>query len=394
MSPTKKLYYEDAYLKEFDAAVLSCTKKGDSFMVVLDRTCFYPEGGGQPADHGFLTWEREKSAVLDVQEDGDRIIHYTDCQVPEGSRVHGVIDWERRFDLMQQHSGEHIVSGMIHARYGYDNVGFHMGTECITIDLSGMLSEEEASEIFVEVNEYIWKDGETQVLYPDGKELGTLDYRSKKELSGQVRLVRFPGADLCACCGLHVRRAGEIGPVVLLSVKKFHQGVRIEMVSGGRALACLERSRRQNRWIAEALSVKDHETFDAVSRLLKEIYELKGELIAERKKQAESLAASCAGLHNAAVFVSGLDPVDIRKCTDRILDSVTGMGAVFSESGHGSYRYAAGMRDGDVRAFVKELNTLFDGRGGGKPFFAQGSLAAVREDKLRLFLKEAGFDIL
>lgn len=173
----------------------------------LDRTAFYPEGGGQPADTGSLG----EAAVLDVREKPEGIVHITDKPLKAGSRVNGIIDWERRFCHMQNHSGEHILSGIVHKHYGLDNVGFHMGKDEVTVDFNGILTMEQIEAVETEVNELIWQDIPVLESYPSKEELSLMDYRSKKELSGQVRLIEFPGGDVCACCGTHVITAGEIG---------------------------------------------------------------------------------------------------------------------------------------------------------------------------------------
>ena len=228
MSETRKLYYEDVYTKEFTAKVLECREGKKGYEIILDQTAFYPEGGGQPCDLGTLN----DVEVLEVHEKNGEIIHYTKEAIEPGKEVTGKIDWDRRFDLMQQHSGEHIVSGLVHAAYGYDNVGFHMSSDVITVDLSGVLSETQLAEIEAETNRKIWENSEVEITYPSREELDKLDYRSKKELTGQVRLVRFPGSDLCACCGTHVTHTGEIGAVKILTVENFHEGIRLTMICG------------------------------------------------------------------------------------------------------------------------------------------------------------------
>ena len=209
MSETRKLYYEDVYQKEFTAEVLECRETAQGYEIVLNQTAFYPEGGGQPCDLGTING----ISVVDVQEKRSEIVHYTEKPLETGSKVTGKIDWARRFDLMQQHSGEHIVSGLVHEAYGYDNVGFHMSSDVITVDFSGVLTETQLAEIEAETNQKIWENTPVEIFYPPKEELEKLSYRSKKELTGQVRLVRFPGSDLCACCGTHVTHAGEIGAV-------------------------------------------------------------------------------------------------------------------------------------------------------------------------------------
>lgn len=372
---TRRLFYEDVYIREFEAIVLSCEEKEGKYSVILNETAFYPEGGGQPADKGTI----ENIPVIDVQYEDGELCHILEQPLEEGSQVVGRIDWDWRFDLMQQHSGEHIVSGMIHEKYGYENVGFHMGEEVITIDLSGMLTWEQVQEIEKKVNAYIWMNQKVNIFYPDERQRQFIPYRSKKELTGEIRLVEFPGADLCACCGLHVTHASQIGLVKILSCKKFRDGIRMEMLSGKRALDYLSGSTEQNSQVAVSLSVKENETKDAVQRLLDEVYELKGQLAAEKQKSFERKAAACAKKGNVLLIEKEMEAAEIRKCTDAILNTCGGVAAVFAGNEQDGYKYAIGQRDGDVRNLVKEVNKELNGRGGGKPFFAQGSVKAGRK---------------
>ena len=229
---TEKLYYQDPFMQEFTATVLACEEAKNSFKVVLDRTAFYPEGGGQPADHGALGG----AAVTDVHEKDGVIFHTCDQAVEIGETVTGRIDWARRFDHMQQHSGEHIISGILCTDYHCDNVGFHLGADVVTIDYNADISWEQALDAERKANEVIWADRAVDIKYPTPAELAALDYRSKKELTGKVRIVTFPEADCCACCGTHVLRAGQVGLIKVLSCQKFREGVRIELICGRRAL--------------------------------------------------------------------------------------------------------------------------------------------------------------
>ena len=228
---TEKLYYADPFLTEFDARVLACEAEKGGYAVVLDRTAFYPEGGGQPYDTGVLGGVE----VSEVHEKAGVVTHKCAAPLPVGETVHGKLDWARRFDHMQQHSGEHICSGLICARYGCDNVGFHMGAESVTIDFNADIPWEELLEIEAAANRYIYEDHAIDIQLHRGAELDAIDYRSKKPLEGDVRIVTFPGADCCACCGTHVMRSGQVGIVKFLSVQKFREGVRIELLCGGRA---------------------------------------------------------------------------------------------------------------------------------------------------------------
>lgn len=382
MTETKRLYYEDVYKKEFTAKVLECRESKKGYEIILNQTAFYPEGGGQPSDTGILGGIN----VKEVHEKDGELIHYTDGPLEVGMDVIGKINWGRRFDLMQQHSGEHIVSGLVHEAFGYDNVGFHMGSDVITIDFNGMLDEEQMAEIEAKVNQIIWENQEVEIFYPTEEELKNLDYRSKKELSGWVRIVRFPGADTCACCGTHVTRTGEIGMVKLLSVVKFREGVRMEMLSGKRVLDYLNMVNEQNRQISVKLSAKMDKTASAVARLQDENFALKGRVHALEEEFIVGEAAKWKEKENVLLFQEGMEAGSVQKLTDAILQVCKGRCAVFSRNADGSYKYAMGEKDGDLRQFTKEMNAVLNGRGGGKPFFVQGSVQAS-EKEIRAFFE-------
>lgn len=382
MTETKRLYYEDVYKKEFTAKVLECRESKKGYEIILNQTAFYPEGGGQPSDTGILGGIN----VKEVHEKDGELIHYTDEPLEVGIAVIGKINWGRRFDLMQQHSGEHIVSGLVHEAFGYDNVGFHMGSDVITIDFSGMLDEKQMAEIEAKANQIIWENQEVEIFYPTEEELKNLDYRSKKELSGWVRIVRFPGADTCACCGTHVTRTGEIGMVKLLSVVKFREGVRMEMLSGKRVLDYLNMVNEQNRQISVKLSAKMDKTASAVARLQDENFALKGRVHALEEEFIVGEAAKWKEKENVLLFQEGMEAGSVQKLTDAILQVCKGRCAVFSRNADGSYKYAMGEKDGDLRQFTKEMNAVLNGRGGGKPFFVQGSVQAS-EKEIRAFFE-------
>ena len=370
----EKLYEQDAYLQAFDAQVLSCVQGKGGWDVILDRTAFYPEGGGQPYDTGTLGGVK----VLQVHTRGEDIVHTCDGPLEPGSRVSGQIDWDRRFDLMQNHSGEHIVSGIANAWWGCDNVGFHMGSDFITIDLNTMIDEEQLHRLEAAVNRYLWQDKPVVITYPTPEELETLDYRSKKALTGQVRIVTFPGADVCACCGTHVSSAGQIGLVKLVSVQKFREGVRVELLCGGRALSYLDRVLGQNRRISNLLSAKPFETAGGVERLLGENQDLKTRLARMEEARFAQLADGLAGAGDVILFEEGLSPDGLRRLCDAVLQVCGGRCACFSGGDGEGYKYAIGLRGGDLRSFVRELNQALDGRGGGRPDFVQGSVRAGR----------------
>lgn len=373
---TERLYYRDAYLRSLQATVQSCEARGKSYAVILDRTIFFPEGGGQAPDRGTLGG----LPVLDVQEQGDEVVHFVPKPLPVGDVVTGELDWNHRFRLMQQHSGEHLVSGLIHQRYGWDNVGFHMGGDgIITIDFSGPIPASELPAIEQASNEAVWANLETDISYPTAQELEQITYRSKKALTGQVRLVGFPGVDLCACCGTHVRRTGEVGLIKLLSCVKFREGVRIEMICGSPALQYLSAVAAQNHEISVLLSAKPMETAAAVQRVYNERNDALYRITATENRRFAQLAQSMAGKGDCLIFEENLSSDSVRKLAVAVMETCGGRCAVFSGDEEDGYKYAIGQEGGDLRAFVKAMNQALSGRGGGKPFFAQGSVKAARD---------------
>ena len=379
---TEPLFYQDAYLQTFSATVLSCAEQPSKlFAILLDQTAFYPEGGGQPGDIGTLNGH----SVVDTQEINGNIVHLCTASFPAGASVTGKIDWSHRFDLMQQHSGEHLVSGLIHKKYGYDNVGFHMGADRITIDFNGELDEAGLREIERLANEAVWADLATKISYPTSEERETLDYRSKKELTGNVRIVTFPGIDTCACCGTHVRRTGEIGPIQLLNCTKFRNGVRIEMLCGRRAMQYIEMTTGQNACISVLLSAKISETAKAVQRLQQELSDTKFQLSVLEKQLFAEKAAKFSGKGDVLLFEEGLSADAVRRLTDAISETCGGRCAVFSGDDQTGYKYAIAQQNGNLQDFITTLNTTLHGRGGGKPFFVQGSVLAKKTEIIAFF---------
>ena len=370
-----KLFENDSYLTRFTARVLSCAQGKKGYDITLDQTAFFPEGGGQPYDTGTLGGVQ----VLEVHNREGQIVHTCAGPLEVGAQVEGLVDWERRLDHMQQHSGEHSVSGLAHAKYDCDNVGFHMGSDVVTIDLNVELDQQQLEELELDANRYLWQDRPVQLLYPTADELERMDYRSKKAIQGQVRIVTFPGADTCACCGTHVRSAGQVGLIKLLSVQRFRDGVRIELVCGGRALRYVNAMVAQNRHISNLLSTKAAETGRGVERLLEENHQLKARLTAMEDARFRALAEQYTGAGDVLLFEEGLTPDGLRRLCDAVLNVCGGRCACFSGDDAGGYAYAVGQRGGDLRAFSKDMNQALGGRGGGKPDFVQGRVSAGRE---------------
>lgn len=375
---TEKLYYIDSHLFEFDASVLSCRPDetaGGRYAVILDRTAFFPEGGGQLADTGTIGDVR----VSDVQEADGEIIHYVSLPVSAGP-VHCILDSEQRRRRMQNHSGEHIVSGLVHNGYGYDNVGFHMGDRFMTIDFSGELSWDQLSEIERKANEAVRANIPVRTFFPEASDLKQIEYRSKLELTENVRIVEIEGVDRCACCAPHVSRTGEIGIIKLLGCERHRGGVRVELVCGMDALDDYRIRQQSVTEISNMLSSKRDEISLAVEKVRNERDELKYALAGMENELVKAVSASFPDTTdgNITVFRDLSEPA-CRELVNLLVPKCTGMAAVFfSGSDSGTLRYIIGSRNIDLRAKAKEINAAINGRGGGKPEMIMGSAAADR----------------
>lgn len=379
---TEKLFYTDSHLQEFTAEVVSCRPCDNGYEAVLERTAFFPEGGGQAADTGVIDGIR----VYDVQEKGEQIFHYLEGELEEGKTVTGQIDWDKRFSRMQQHSGEHIVSGIVHARFGYDNVGFHLNDELCTLDLSGPLTKEELREVENAANEAVFANVPVQISYPSKEKLKTLDYRSKIEIDGQVRIVTIPGYDVCACCAPHVYFTGEIGLIKLVQSQNYKGGIRITMLCGRRALKDYQQKEESVKAIMGSLSAKEELIAEAVERVKEECTQLKSELAETRYQILEAQAEKIPeGQKKVCIFDSKLSGNEPRELMNLVLKKGTEVCAVFAGNEESGYRYVIGSETEDVRPYSKILKEQFDGRGGGKPVMVQGSVNGSEEAIRKVF---------
>lgn len=382
---TKKLYYEDCHMVHFTARVDSCIQTDRGWEVLLDATAFYPEGGGQACDLGTLG----NVAVLDVREQNGQVIHLCAEPLPVGETVTGIIDGKRRFHLMQQHSGEHIVSGIINHRYGYHNVGFHMGAEGMVIDFDGVIPAEDLCAIELEANRAVWQNLPVKCWIPQPEELPAVTYRSKRALPWPVRIVEIPGVDSCACCGVHVEATGEIGVIKILSAMGFRGGTRMELVCGDQALEILNTAFDQNRLVSQAFSAKWYATAEAANRM-KEAQE------AAKIREGTLWKRLFAGIANNYVncgdvvhFEPDLDPARVRELADGIAENCGGVAAVFSGEDEKGYAFVLVARQGDLRPLGKALTDALDGRGGGKAGYQQGRVQAGRK-QIEAFFKNRG----
>lgn len=373
---TEKLFYQDSHRSTFTAIVQEVRPSGNGYEIILDRTAFFPEGGGQSSDTGSLGGV----SVSDVQEIDGKIIHYTDGPLVEGTEVEGCIDWTERFSKMQQHTGEHIVSGLIHKIYGYHNVGFHLGTDSVTLDFNGGVPKEKLHEIEQLANEAVAKNLPVQVLYSTDEELSKISYRSKIEIEGQVRIVVIDGYDVCACCAPHVKQTGEIGLIKLVGMQNYKGGVRISMLCGFRALEDYYQKEKNNREIAVMLSAKEYETAVEVERLQEELAMKKAKIAELERKFLEQKVETLDISGEIVCLFEETDPVMTRELVNLLLKKGAKMAAVFSGNEREGYRYVLGSRSLDVRKNGKLLNEAFHGRGGGKPEMVQGTVQGKREE--------------
>lgn len=367
---TRKLYYEDCHLAEFTANVTACCPVEGGYAVELDATAFYPEGGGQACDLGTLGDAR----VLDVQEQGDRIVHL--CDKPLSGAVSGSIDYNRRFDLMQQHTGEHILSGVLSRRYGCHNTGFHVGSDLVTVDFDCVIPEEALPEIESEVNAAIWRNLPVKCWVPSPSQLPDVSYRTKRPLPWPVRIVEVPGCDSCACCGVHVAQTGEIGLLKIFSIAPLRGGSRMEIGCGGRAYRLLSEVFEQNRLVSQAFSAKILQTGEAAQKMNQLLAQSKFRETALQRRLFAGIAAGYRDAGDVLHREDGLESAMVRELADAIAGSCGGRAAVFSGKDGEGYKYCLASRCGDLRAFGKELTAVLNGRGGGKPDFQQGSVQA------------------
>ena len=374
---TEKLYYIDSHMHRFTAVCTACPDTGGRYAVTLDRTAFFPEGGGQLADTGSIGQVR----VLDVHERGGEVWHYTAVPLEPGREYECALDYEQRLRRMQNHSGEHVVSGHIHALYGADNVGFHMGTEFMTIDLSRELTWDELMEVEHRANETVRADLPVRTWFPAPAELAALEYRSKLDLTENVRIVEIPGVDRCACCAPHVAHTGEIGFIKLLDCMRHRGGVRVSLVCGMDALDAVRVMQKNVTDVSRLTSARREDTAAAVSRLLDAQQQLKERIAALGMANARMRAASfaaCGG--NICVFDDVLDDIALRELVNLLCEKCTGYAAAFSGSDEEGYRYIIGSRALDLRAMARDINAGIGGRGGGSSEMIQGRASKSREE--------------
>jgi len=379
---TEKLYYQDAYIKEFSATVISCEKTDRGYITVLDRTAFFPEEGGQSADTGFIGEAR----VKDAYEKELVIYHITDKPLEVGKVLECKLDFEDRFEKMQLHSAEHILCGIIHKLYGYENVGFHLGEDLVTFDIGGVMTRDQLDTVEQMANVAVYSNQKIETLFPSEKELSSYEYRSKLDLSENVRLVKIGDIDMCACCAPHVGYTGEIGTIKILDFMKHRGGTRITMTAGIRALFDYRVKYENILRISAALSVPQEETADGLSRYMTEVEALRSELKALKLKAAESLSDSYESTdNNAVVLLPELSSEEIRAFCNRYKERVGGYVVALSGEEE-NYKYIITKKDSELSSIVKDINKALLGRGGGRGEMVSGTFSTTLE-KIKEYFK-------
>lgn len=375
--PTIKLYENDSYIKAFSATVVSCKEKDGAYFLVLDKTAFFPEGGGQDADKGKIG----DADVLDVQIKNDVIYHKVNKAFNENEEVKCQLDWDTRFSRMQNHTGEHIVSGVIHSLFGYNNVGFHMNDSLITLDVDGPLTEENIREVELKSNKAIYDNKSVKAIYPTPEELPGYDYRSKLDITEGVRLIEIEDYDLCACCAPHVAKTGEIGIIKILSFIPYKKGTRIEMVCGLLALNDYQTLHVSNKSVMNMLSAKRFEIAESVERIQNELATAR----AENKKLMAEMATLKMEKHisgnTVCVFIDGVSYDELRNCSNSLIEEFEYC-YLFSNTDENNYIYVVSSKENNVREEVQNLNKTFNGKGGGRDTYAQGKIIGTKESIL------------
>lgn len=375
---TGKLYYTDAYLKEFQAIITDITENS----IVLEETAFFPEGGGQSSDIGTLG----ECEIYDVQEINSEIHHFFkgSHSYKKGDTITGKIDFTKRFSDMQQHSGEHIVSGLAHKMFGCDNVGFHLGSEVVTLDLNRVFTYEEIIDLEKAANNVVTSNKKISVTFPDKDTLNTLKFRSKKEITEDLRIVEIQDTDTCACCAPHVSMTGEIGLIKIVDYEKHRGGTRISILCGQRAMKDYRIKQQQNRNISILLKVKEYETYDGVIKLLKRKADLDFEN-GSLNREIANLQADAIESKDKIIAFTELNGNNLTIFSNKLKEKASIFAAVFSKTEEKKFKYVISSNSIDVRKLCKEMNSKLNGRGGGKPMMVQGTVNSNKEQIIKFF---------
>ncbi len=376
---TKKRYETDGSVTEFFATVLSCERAGDGYDTILSETAFFPGGGGQEGDEGTL----DGVPVTALTERGEAILHRTDRPFPVGSTVCGKLNALLRLRRMQAHSGEHVLSGLLHSLYGSENVGFHLGEgETVTIDTSKRLTDAELTRAEYEANLAVAENRPVKISFPDPETLKTLVYRSKKELTGRVRIVTIEGVDVCACCAPHVARTGEIGQIRILSRMAWKGGLRLTVLCGLAAYEDAKRKTETVKALSALLSAKPEEVADAAKKMKERLdEELKKAALRAAAKREETLRALRERERTeepAVLWEDGLSRKDMTEYANELSKKTGSLAAVLTEE-NGRIAYTAASAALDMKKIAPRINEALSGSGGGSSSMIFGSAETTRE---------------
>ena len=378
---TKKLYYENAYISSFTAKVVDFVSTEGGYDVILDETAFFPEEGGQSSDTGFIG----DSRVSCVYEK-DGVIHHITDKAPSLGAKQCTIDFDDRFEKMQCHTAEHILCGIIHKHFGFDNVGFHLGEDEVTFDVNGILDRSQLDMVEEIANNVVFSNLSVSTYFPSSEELSSMEYRSKLDITEDVRLVEVEGTDICACCAPHVSRTGEIGMVKILDFMKHRGGTRIWMVAGKRALRDYRARYESIKRISGMLCAPQMQVADTLSAYMLDSDATRLSLKEARLKIAELNADLIYGTEGNLVILLPDFSIPELIAFSNIAGKKIGGILVALSGGEGDYKYVISSSSQDLRAMAKDINSALSGRGGGRPEMIQGSFAASLE-KIREYFK-------
>ncbi len=381
---TERLYEKDAYISRFTAEVISCEAADGYYDIVLDKTAFFAEGGGQSADRGTI----ENIKVLDVQHKGDVIVHKTEESIAVGKTVECQLDWEERFSRMQSHTGEHILSGTVHSEFGYNNIGFHMSDNgLMTVDFDGQLTKSDIEKIELMSNEAVYRNADVTVSFPGEDELNALEYRSKLELTENVRIIDIDGIDKCACCAPHVNKTGEVGVIKIISFMPYKKGTRIEMLAGKKAFFDYMFLNETNKGLMKALSAPRGDVVSAVNNLFDQLNNLRQEKAELSKRLAvyEINEAKVEIGKSVYAITDGLSFDELRASSNTLMNEYE-VCLLLSKNGN-DYNYVLSSKN-DVKELCQRLNSEFSGKGGGKGGYAQGKITPVSTEEVIEFIEK------
>ncbi len=381
---TEKIYYESPYIKEFEGKVIECIEDKKGFRIVLDRSAFYPEGGGQPCDKGMLTYpgpdgEDVQVEVYEVHDKNDTVYHYTRQPIAVGTAVKGEIDWDRRFYMMQHHTGDHMFSGIVLKELGYNNIGFHLTDHDLVIDYDGVMNEDDIRMVMDKCNEYIWMDQPVTASYPEN--VREMEYRSK--MSGEVeniRIVRAGDADVCACCGTHVSSTGQVGPIVVTSFSHISDGTRVNIVCGKKAVDVLKKRNDDCLYVSRALSVPVDDIVAAFDKKMREMESLRSRLASLRRELIGIWVSAAEIKDGLAVLIrDGLESRDVQKACIELAEKAD-VAIVISGGGEATKKIAIVSQKVDTNKLGRHISAIIGGKGGGRPGIYQGFVEKLPDE--------------